>query len=109
MREAHTERLDGGDGNRRGEEHGKESATVDQSVQSAQRALDLSTAQYKAGLTTYLTVITAQTALVSAQRTQVDLLTNRLTASVQLVVSLGGGWDMSRLPSSQETRTASSK
>jgi len=87
----------------------EESATVDQSVQSAQRALDLSTAQYKAGLTTYLTVITAQTALVSAQRTQVDLLTNRLTASVQLVVSLGGGWDMSRLPSSQETRTASSK
>jgi NodT family efflux transporter outer membrane factor (OMF) lipoprotein len=86
-----------------------ESVPVNQAVKSAQRALDLSTARYKAGTADYLTVITAQSTLLSAQRTQVDLLTNRLTASVQLVVSLGGGWDTSRLPTSQDVRTASSK
>ena len=86
-----------------------ESVAVDRAVKSAQRALDLSTAQYKAGTADYLTVINAQTTLLSAQRTQVDLLTNRLTASVQLVVSLGGGWDASLLPSNHDVRTASLK
>ena len=87
----------------------EESLTVDQSVKSAQRALNLSTAQYKAGIVTYLTVIASQATLLSAQRTQVDLLTNRLTSSVQLVVSLGGGWDASSLPTSHDVRAASSK
>jgi len=87
----------------------QESVAVDQSVKSAQRALDISTAQYKAGTADYLTVITAQSTLLSAQRTQVDLLANRLTASVQLVVSLGGGWDTSRLPTNQDVRTTSLK
>jgi len=78
-----------------------ESVTVQQSVESAERELAVSTAQYNAGTTSYLTVITAQTAALSAERTQVDLLTSRLAASVQLVVSLGGGWDASHLPASQ--------
>jgi outer membrane protein TolC len=83
----------------------EQSVPVDQSVKSAQRALDLSTAQYKAGITDCLTVITAQSTLLSAQRTQVDLLTSRLTARVQLVVSLGGGWDVSSLPSTHDVKT----
>ena len=87
----------------------EQSVPVDQSVKSAQRALDLATAQYKAGTADYLTVITAQSTLLSAQRTQVDLLTNRLTASVQLVVSLGGGWDVSQLPTTHDVRTGSLK
>ena len=57
--------------------------------------------------TDYLTVITAQSTLLSAQRTQVDLLTSRLTASVQLVVSLGGRWDVSSLPSTHDVKTRS--
>jgi len=74
-------------------------------VTSAQRALDLSTAEYQAGTVAYLTVLTAQSALLAAQRTQADLLTSRLTASVQLVVSLGGGWDESPLPGKLDVRT----
>jgi len=87
----------------------EQSVPVDQSVKSAQRALDLATAQYKAGTADYLTVITAQSTLLSAQRTQIDLLTNRLTASVQLVASLGGGWDVSLLPTTHDVRTGSLK
>ena len=67
-------------------------------VQSATRALTISSAQYRAGTSDYLTVITAQATLLSAQRTQVDLLTRRLAASVSLVQSLGGGWDATKLP-----------
>ena len=77
-----------------------ESIMADQAVKSAERELSISTAQYEAGTTSFLTVITAQTTALSVERTQVDLLTSRLTASVQLVVSLGGGWDVSLLPKS---------
>jgi NodT family efflux transporter outer membrane factor (OMF) lipoprotein len=76
----------------------EESVVADESVKSADRALLISTEQYKAGTTAYLTVLTAQATALAAERTQIDLLTRRLEASVQLVVSLGGGWDNSQLP-----------
>jgi NodT family efflux transporter outer membrane factor (OMF) lipoprotein len=75
-----------------------EEVTVNLAVNSAERALAVSTAQYKAGTTSYLTVITAQATALSAERTAVQLLTRRLTASVALVQALGGGWDASQLP-----------
>ncbi len=67
-------------------------------VQAAQEALDIATAQYTAGTTDYLQVITTQTAALQAQKSLVDVLTRRLTASVLLVEALGGGWDVSQLP-----------
>ncbi len=82
-----------------------ESATVARSVDSSNRALTVSTAQYKAGTTSYLTVITAQAIALSAERTAVDLLTRRLVSSVALVQSLGGGWDASQLPTMKDVQT----
>ena len=79
-----------------------ESDSVQQTIQSSDRALNISSAQYKAGTTSYLTVITSQATLLGAQRTAVELLARRLTASVLLVEALGGGWDSSRLPSRQD-------
>jgi NodT family efflux transporter outer membrane factor (OMF) lipoprotein len=75
-----------------------ESGQVKQAVDAARRSLDISTAQYKAGVVSYLPVLTAQTSLLSNQRSAVDLLTRRLTASVQLIEALGGGWNASQLP-----------
>jgi outer membrane protein TolC len=46
-------------------------------------------------LDSYLDVITAQTALLSNQRTAMNLRMEQLTASVQLIKALGGGWDVS--------------
>lgn len=61
-------------------------------VSSAQRALSLSTERYKSGIDSYLNVITAQTTLLNNQRTAVNLQMEQMTASVQLVKALGGGW-----------------
>jgi outer membrane protein TolC len=41
----------------------------------------------------YLNVIIAQTALLNNQRTALNLQMQQLTASVQLIKTLGGGWE----------------
>ena len=76
----------------------EEAKTQDAAVEAANRALDQSTNRYKGGLDTYLTVITAQNAALTNERTAVSLLTRRLTSTVLLVKALGGGWDVSKLP-----------
>jgi NodT family efflux transporter outer membrane factor (OMF) lipoprotein len=75
-----------------------EADKVRQTVQAATRALDISTAQYRAGTAGYLTVIASQATLLGADVTAVTLLTRRLTASVLLIEALGGGWNASQFP-----------
>ncbi len=62
-------------------------------VDAAQRTLDLSMALYKQGATDYLTVVTSQTALLQTQLEALNLDTLQLSASVDLVRALGGGWE----------------
>ena len=76
----------------------QEAAAEDAAVADAEESLAISTDQYKAGITTYLQVITAQTIALQDQRASVDILTRRMTASVLLIEALGGGWDASQLP-----------
>jgi NodT family efflux transporter outer membrane factor (OMF) lipoprotein len=76
----------------------QELATQQVAVASARRSVDLSTTRYKRGITTYLEVLTAQSIALSDERTAADLMTRRMTASVQLVKALGGGWDRTQLP-----------
>jgi NodT family efflux transporter outer membrane factor (OMF) lipoprotein len=80
----------------------EEADKVRQTVQAAHRALDISSAQYRSGTAGYLTVITSQATLLSADVTAVTLLTRRLTASVLLIEALGGGWNASQLPAKQD-------
>jgi NodT family efflux transporter outer membrane factor (OMF) lipoprotein len=67
-------------------------------VISAQESLQLFTNRYKGGVDTYLQVITAQTAALSNERNQVDILRRRMDASVLLVKAVGGGWNVMDLP-----------
>jgi NodT family efflux transporter outer membrane factor (OMF) lipoprotein len=69
-------------------------ASVDEkaAVDAAQRTLDFSLALYKQGATDYLTVVTSQTALLQTQLEALTLDTLQLTASVDLIRALGGGW-----------------
>jgi NodT family efflux transporter outer membrane factor (OMF) lipoprotein len=70
----------------------QESAVQADAVALARRSLELTLNQYKAGIVSYLNVLTAQTTLLSAERTAVDVRNRRLAASVALVRALGGGW-----------------
>jgi NodT family efflux transporter outer membrane factor (OMF) lipoprotein len=70
----------------------EESRAQDAAVASAERSLTLSINRYKGGVVTYLEVLTSQNVLLAAQRTAIDILRRRLSASVSLVKALGGGW-----------------
>jgi NodT family efflux transporter outer membrane factor (OMF) lipoprotein len=67
-------------------------------VASSQESLQLFTNRYKGGVDTYLQVITAQTIELANERNAIDILRRRLDASVLLVKALGGGWNVSNLP-----------
>jgi NodT family efflux transporter outer membrane factor (OMF) lipoprotein len=69
---------------------------------SAERFLELANARYYTGVDTYLNVLVAQTTLLSNQQNLASLRTQAMTASVQLIQALGGGWDRSQLPSPAE-------
>jgi len=71
-------------------------------VASSQRALLLSTERYKSGIDSYLNVITAQTTLLNNQRTAVNLQMQQMTASVELIKALGGGWNQTELPTPKQ-------
>jgi NodT family efflux transporter outer membrane factor (OMF) lipoprotein len=67
-------------------------------VDAAQRTLKLSMALYVQGAADYLTVVTSQTALLTAQLQALNLDTLQLRSSVDLVRALGGGWEDSSEP-----------
>ena len=81
-----------------------EAKVQDEAVSAAQRSLDLSVTRYKGGVTSYLEVITAQSAALSDEVTAVNILGRRMANTVLLVQALGGGWDRSSLPEQPENR-----
>lgn len=64
-------------------------------VKAAREAETLTLNQYKAGTVPYSSVITAQTTRLSSEQTALQVLSQRLEASVSLIAALGGGWDAS--------------
>jgi NodT family efflux transporter outer membrane factor (OMF) lipoprotein len=79
-----------------------EANAADQTVRASQQALEIATYQYKAGTADYLQVITTQAAALQAQITAINIRTRRMVASALLIEALGGGWDASTLPTSQQ-------
>jgi NodT family efflux transporter outer membrane factor (OMF) lipoprotein len=76
---------------------GEEAALQEEVVQAARHALELTNNQYSAGVVSYLNVITAQATALANERTAVNVLGRRLTASVGLIHALGGGWTTAEL------------
>jgi len=70
----------------------QEAVTQEEAVHAARQSVAIAVNQYKAGTVNYLNVIVAQTALLSNERTALDILSRQMTASVSLVKALGGGW-----------------
>jgi NodT family efflux transporter outer membrane factor (OMF) lipoprotein len=71
-------------------------------VTAAQKYLEIATTRYKGGVTSYLEVITAQSAALANEVTAVNILSRRMANAVLLVQALGGGWDSSTLPQHPE-------
>jgi len=67
-------------------------------VAAAEKSLALTRNRYSAGIATYLEVITAENAAYANERTAVDLRVRQMTASVNLVKALGGGWSVAQMP-----------
>jgi NodT family efflux transporter outer membrane factor (OMF) lipoprotein len=79
-----------------------EAKVQDEAVAAAQRSLDLSVTRYTGGVTSYLEVITAQSAALANEVTAVNILGRRMANTVLLIQALGGGWDRSSLPERPE-------
>ncbi len=73
-------------------------ARQDAAVEAAQRYVEIATGRYQTGLDPYLNVMTAQLTLLSDQQTEVTLRVSEMTAAVQLIQALGGGWEGTQLP-----------
>jgi NodT family efflux transporter outer membrane factor (OMF) lipoprotein len=76
----------------------EEALVENAAVASAEHSVALSVNRYKGGIANYLEVTTAQSAALADERTAVDILTRRMTASVLLIKAIGGGWNVSQIP-----------
>ncbi|MEO8137455.1 MAG: efflux transporter outer membrane subunit, partial [Betaproteobacteria bacterium] len=70
----------------------QEAAIQDEAVKAASQSVQIALNQYRAGTTSYVTVVTAQNTLFTNQRTALDITRRRLVAAVGLIGALGGGW-----------------
>jgi NodT family efflux transporter outer membrane factor (OMF) lipoprotein len=59
---------------------------------SARRVLEMTTARYEGGASTYFEVIAAQQALLNSERQAAQLLGQRMVTTVFLIKALGGDW-----------------
>jgi NodT family efflux transporter outer membrane factor (OMF) lipoprotein len=75
-----------------------EAQQQDEAIASSRDSLHLFTNRYRGGVDTYLQVITAETTLLGNELNAIDILQRRMDASALLVKALGGGWDVSKLP-----------
>jgi len=71
-------------------------------VNAANHYLDLATTRFRTGVDSYLNVITAQNSVLSAREAEVQIQLRQMTASVALMMALGGGWDTSQLPQGKQ-------
>jgi NodT family efflux transporter outer membrane factor (OMF) lipoprotein len=73
-----------------------------QAANSAKSALDLELGRYETGIDPYIDVVTLQTTYLADQQTVVSSQVSQMTASVELIEALGGGWDITQLPTPQQ-------
>lgn len=70
----------------------QEALIQQEALDAAREALRLIDNQYRAGTVDFNAVVNVQATALNNERTNLSLLGSRLTASVQLIAALGGGW-----------------
>lgn len=62
-------------------------------AESARHTVELSVARYKAGIDSYVNVITAQNAFLTNRLAELQVQLRQVSTTVALINNLGGGWD----------------
>lgn len=70
-----------------------ETGTQRDASAAADRALMQEQYRYSGGLVTYLDVVVTQNTALQTKLALIDVMTRQLTANIQLVKALGGGWE----------------
>jgi NodT family efflux transporter outer membrane factor (OMF) lipoprotein len=70
----------------------EEAQSQELAVKSARESVILTTNQYKAGIVSYLNVVTVQAIALTNERSAINISGQRLNAAILLVKALGGGW-----------------
>jgi NodT family efflux transporter outer membrane factor (OMF) lipoprotein len=68
-----------------------------QAALAAERFVRLSVVRFRNGVDSYVNVITAENAFLTAREAELQVKLHQLTASVGLINDLGGGWNMAQL------------
>ena len=71
-----------------------QAATQAVAVKASRDSVTITNNQYQAGIVTYLSVVIVQSAALVNERAELVILGRRLLASVDLIKSLGGGWEV---------------
>lgn len=89
----------------------RQSAEQQLAQASAEGAYDLAVTRYRAGLGTYLTVLSAETAVLNQRRQAAELKSRELDLQINLVRALGGGYvgEQPSSPASQSVALATPK
>lgn len=80
----------------------KEVQQEQSATDAAQKAFDLEKPRYDTGIDPYLDLLTTQTALLQTQQALVGVQVQQMTSAVLLIEALGGGWDVSQLPTARQ-------
>src|SRR3546814_17166797 len=72
-------------------------------LDAANNSAILSRSQYRAGLTDFTTLNTAESQLLSARNGLTQAKADQATALIQLYLALGGGWDSTTVPTAPDT------
>ncbi|MDE3177565.1 MAG: efflux transporter outer membrane subunit [Pseudomonadota bacterium] len=67
-------------------------------TKAAEQAVRIALNEYRAGTQSYTTVVTAQAIALADEQTLLSTRAQRLSAVVNLIVALGGGWSRDKLP-----------
>ena len=75
-------------------------------VKAAEEEVAVLLNQYAAGTVAFTAVVVGQAQLLGDQETAISIRQSQFVAAVALIQALGGGWDVSQLPSSAEIKDA---
>ena len=64
-----------------------------QTLEATEAAYKLAEERYRAGLASYLSVLNAETQVLAARQSMVDILTSQAVARVTVLLAIGGSFD----------------